>query len=124
MPKANKPANSSSTMVVRLVVFGILGVLVVLAILDFRAKGQATATADAIQKRMEGDVLKSEIQPLIQGSPAVSSIDPKAVPELKIATTAEQYLWKGILRNYTVLLGYGLGDDPPVEIVISPGAKP
>jgi hypothetical protein len=114
-------AKSSSALIVRLVVFGTLAVLLVLAFLDYRAKQAFTKTTeafrDAIQQQVKGDVLKSQLKPLIQGSPTIASVDPKSTKELELAASGERYVWKGILRNYTLLLGYGPGDDPPVEIV-------
>jgi len=124
MAKKSEKPKSPATLITRIVVFGALGVLLVLAGLDYRAKKSAQATADAFRKAIdentEGEILKSQLKPLIQGSPTVSAADPSATGSKVVGVTGEAYTWKGILRNYTVYVGYGTGDDPSVENINGP----
>jgi hypothetical protein len=124
MAKPVKTAKSPAVLITRIVVFGALAVLLVLAGLDYRAKNSAQATADAFRKAIddnpEVEILKSQLTPLIQGSPAVSAADPSASGSKVVGVTGEAFTWKGILRNYTVYVGYGTGDDPSVENINGP----
>lgn len=124
MAKKSEKSRSPATLITRIVVFGALALLLVLALLDFNAKKSAQGTADAFRNAIdgnpEGEILKSQLQPLIQGSPAVSAADPQAVGSKVVGVTGEAFTWKGILRNYTVYVGYGTGDDPSVENINGP----
>jgi hypothetical protein len=124
MAKKGKKTSSPAVLVTRIVVFGVLALLLVFAGLDYRAKKSAQATADAFRKAIQdgGDeyVRKSLLKTLIQGSPVVSSVDPKSTTDMQLSVAVEAYVWKGILRNYAVRVGYGPGDDPPVENIDGP----
>jgi hypothetical protein len=116
-------SSSAGAWVVRGMLFAVLAVMVVVAIKEFGARRQASAShaavAELIAKAGENNaVLKSQIKPLIQGTPKLESVDPKSIDSPLLAT-AERYTWPGLLRTYSLTIGYSLGDDPEVEVVES-----
>jgi hypothetical protein len=111
----------TADLIVRGLLFAVLAVLVVVAIKEFGARSQATgshqAVYDLLAKEAENNpVKKSQIKPLIQGSPQVESIDPKSLNSPLLAT-AERYTWPGLIRTYSLTIGYSLGEDPEVEVI-------
>ncbi|MBX3444143.1 MAG: hypothetical protein KF774_17200 [Planctomyces sp.] len=127
LKKKSAKNGSQATLITRIVVFGILGVLLILALLDFRKKQGAQTSATKIREhlaakeRTSEDMLKSELTALLTGSPAVSSISPSSVAALGLAAAAERLDWKGPFRTYTIFVGYGAGENPPVEVIEGPG---
>ena len=123
--KSDKKGNPVLDWVIRGVVFGVLGILVLMAMMDFRAKQSATTTAEAWRvalrsKGETGDLTKSELSKIpVSGSPAISSVT-SPVRSLT-ANTVDTYVWKGTFRTYTVKVSYGLGNDPTVEQIDGPG---
>src|SRR5688572_18569905 len=116
-------SSSAGAWVVRGILVAVLAVMVVVAIKEFGARRQASAShaavAELIAKAGENNaVLKSQIKPLIQGTPKLESVDPKSINSPLLAT-AERYTWPGLLRSYSLTIGYSLGDDPEVEVVES-----
>jgi hypothetical protein len=114
-------SSSAGAWVVRGILFAVLAVMVVVAIKEFGARRQASAShaavAELIAKAGENNaVLKSQIKPLIQGTPKLESVDPKSIDSPLLAT-AERYTWPGLLRTYSLTIGYSLGGDPEVEVV-------
>ena len=110
------------------IVRGVLGlalaVVIVLALKELGIRRQATATHAAVSDLLSNAgedkaVLKSQIKPLIQGAPQVESADPKSLDSPAIAT-AERYTWQGVIRNYSMTIGYSLGEDPEVDVVVGP----
>jgi hypothetical protein len=122
-PSKEASAKQLSTvdLIIRGVLFVVLAALVVVAIKEFGVRGQATAShkavADLIASAGEDKaVVKSQIKPLIQGSPKLESVDPKSL-NAPLLATAERYTWPGMIRDYSLTIGYSLGDDPEVEVV-------
>ena len=122
--KASSAKDSGAgTWVVRGILFVVLAVMVVVAMKEFGPRRQASAShaavADLIAKAGEDKpVFKSQIKPLIQGSPKLESVDPKTI-DSPLLKTAERYTWPGLFRTYSLTIGYSLGDDPEVEVVES-----
>jgi hypothetical protein len=123
--KKSKPDTRVRDWIIRGVVFGILGLLLILALLDFQAKQAATSTAEAWKAaiRAQGeheDLTKSAFEKVpVRGRPTVVSGD--AGPNSFAARTLNTFTWKGTFRTYTVKVYFGLGNDPPVEAVEGPG---
>lgn len=122
-----KPKKSGLTRE-RIVIFGALGVLVVLALIDYRAKTAARNTGNAWREALKGKAFnaslrQSELTPYIEGSPRTSRRPLTAAEkaEFRLATEVETYTWTGILRNYKVEVIFGLGEDPSVEGINGPG---
>jgi hypothetical protein len=112
---------STVDLVIRGFLFVVLAALVVVAIKEFGARGHATASHKAVADLMasageDKGVVKSQIKPLIQGTPTLESIDPKSLNS-PLLVSAERYTWPGLIRDYSLTIGYSLGDDPEVEVV-------
>lgn len=110
--------------IIRVVVFAVLGVGIVLGVKELRARQAAQSSLAAVSGQMasasdEKPLLKSQVKPLIVGTPTLETADHKAL-NAPIVTTAERYTWSGPFRNYTVTIGYSLGADPEVELVEGP----
>jgi len=123
--KSSKPTkNPMMGWIIRGVVFGVLGLLLILALLDFQAKQAATGTAttwrEAIEKKDEtSDLHKSEFEKIpVKGSPSMTSA--KAEANSYAAITVNTYTWKGTLRSYVVKVYIGMGSDPSIEHVEGP----
>jgi hypothetical protein len=117
-----KGKSSSATLIVRILIFGGLAVLLVLALLDYRMKHSAQGTAAAIQSAMKAkpvtdDLKLSEVPALIVGSPVIESAPLSESPD---AGSRQTMTWKGIFRTYRVNLDYTGGDDPIVETIDGP----
>lgn len=118
------PKNQMTGWIIRGVVFGVLGVLLVLALLDFQAKQAATGMAatwrDALEKQDETtDLRKSEFDKIpVKGNPATTSA--KAEANSYAAVTVNTYAWKGIFRTYVVKAYIGMGNDPSIEHIEGP----
>ena len=112
---SEKSSGGSTTIVIRVVVFGALAVLLVLAFLDYQAKNAKTRSfeklSDAISEREQ--LLVSEVDNMLEGNPSVEG-DP--------ATDSEViYTWK-VLRSYKMRLLVGSnGTDRVVDDLIDGG---
>lgn len=108
-------------LVLRVFLLVALGCLVIVAVKEIGPRWQAAGSHKAVSDRLakEGEtnpLRKSQIKTLIQGSPEVESVDPKSLNSPLLAT-AERYTWQGLIRSYSLTIGYSLGDDPEVEVV-------
>ncbi len=118
------PKNQLTGWIIRGVVFGVLGLLLILAVLDFQAKQAATGTAaawrGAVQKQDEtSDLRKSEFDKIpLQGNPSTTSA--KAEANSYAAVTVNTYTWKGTFRSYVVKVYVGMGNDPSIEHIEGP----
>ena len=105
----------SAKLVIRIVVFGVLAIVLVFALLDYRAKSAASATSvawvDAVGKNEEV-MLRLDLAQHIVGDPKVES---KVVPE----GTEETYTWPGIFRDYQVIVTLSKSVQPEDAIVMS-----
>lgn len=123
--KKSKPGNPARDWIIRGVVFGVLGILLIVALLDFGAKQSASKTAEAWRaalraKGEDNDLTQSELRNIrVSGSPSVTTVT--SPTRSTIANSVETYVWKGTFRSYTVKVSYGLGKDPTVEEIAGPG---
>ena len=110
--------------IIRGVVFGVLGVLLILALLDFRTKQAATSTAEAWRAALRAkgenkDLSKSEFEKVpVQGSPTIVST--KAETKTIRGVSFNTYTWKGTFRTYVVKVAFGMGNDPTVDEIEGP----
>lgn len=125
--KQSPVSNGMRDLIVRLAVFGILGLLLLSAVPEFLSGRAATATADAWRaaraaKPETEELLKSEFDKIpIQGSPLVTTGE--AGPNSFQAVKATTYTWKGTFRTHVVKVYFGMGQDPAVEEIEGPGSK-
>ena len=123
--KKSKPGNPARDWIIRGVVFGVLGILLIVALLDFGAKQSAAKTAEAWRaalraKGEDGDLTKSELEKIrVSGSPAVIKFT--SPTRSTQANEVHTFTWRGTFRSYTVKVSYGLGTDPTVEEIAGPG---
>jgi hypothetical protein len=122
-----KSAAKSRGMVIRTVVWGTLGVLVVLTLLDMKSRVAAQRTRDAWQAAQKEkvdsnrDLHRSDLEPMIQGSPSLPPVEEEADRHQDICRKVLRYTWPGIVRDYTVSVYLGLGQDASVEFIEGPG---
>jgi hypothetical protein len=123
--KSGKKSNPVVDWTIRGVVFGVLGVLLLLALLDYRAKQAAGSTAEGWRSALKsvdesGDLLKSQLEKLpLHGSPTV--VNTQAAARSFNNVSSSTYTWKGTFRSYVVKVTYGMGNDPTVEDIKGPG---
>lgn len=125
--KSRKEPAKNKTMdwVIRGAIFGVLGILLILALLDYSAKQNAQGTADAWRAALKSkgefsDMFKSEFDKVaVKGSPTITTSQ-SAVRSVS-ANSVTTYVWKGPFRTYAVKVSFGLGNDPSVESVDGPG---
>ncbi len=96
----SKPAGSKTRdWVIRTVIFGALGVVLVLAVLDYQKKTEATETGvawrDLLSAANEEDLPLAQLQDSIQGSPEVAESKGQNV-----------YTWKGQFRSYVIKVNF------------------
>lgn len=109
--KLNK--NKSRDWMIRIAIFGLLGVVLVLALLDYQTKNQAIETSQAWMKMVDDSkadedkafVLVKDLQDNIRGTPEV--VKEKADD----GKTHLVYTWKGIFRKYVVTVESETGGD-------------
>ncbi|HVJ68443.1 MAG TPA: hypothetical protein VM510_10685 [Caulifigura sp.] len=111
----------ATTWIVRIVLIVVLAAVVVVGLKELGPRQDATASRAAVSGLLanageDKGVLKSQVKPLIKGSPKVESVDPKTLNS-PLIKTAEKYTWPGMIRSYSMTIGYSLGDDPEVEVV-------
>jgi hypothetical protein len=110
--------------IIRGIVFGVLGNFLVLALLNFRVRQQASSTAEAWRfalraKGEDGDLTRSELRKIpINGSPEIASV--KSEVRSMDANLVDTYTWKGTLQTFKVKVSFGLGEDPAVEQIEGP----
>ncbi len=127
MAKSKKKAPKGpdyTSWIIRGVVVVILAAAVIVGLKELRIRQDATASHAAVSGLLasageDKPVLKSQIKPLLKGNPTIESTDHKALNSQTVAS-AEKYTWPGMLRSYTMTVGYSLGDDPEVEVVEGP----
>ena len=123
--KKPKPGNPARDWIIRGVVFGVLGILLIMALLDFGAKQSASKTAEAWRaalraKGEDGDLTQTELRNIrVSGSPSVTTVT--SPTRSTLANTVDTYVWKGTFRSYTVKVSFGLGTDPTVKEIAGPG---
>ncbi|WP_166821972.1 hypothetical protein [Thalassoroseus pseudoceratinae] len=108
--KTSKKKNSQKDWIVRGVVFGVLGVLLVFALMDFFEKKNAEGTYDAWQTAMQerendgSELYAEDLEGLMKGSADYT--------EEKLTTgTVRRYTW-GVIREY------------PIEVLLDNSVKP
>jgi len=123
---ADQPVKDRNTgrTVARVVIYGALLVLLVLAGLDFRQKRAAESSFkswdDKFHEILETgkDMRQSDVVSLTQGNP--NTISGRPGKEHRFSRSMTKYTWKGVFREYSVTVYYGLGaDDPIVEEIVS-----
>ncbi|MEZ6055076.1 MAG: hypothetical protein R3C01_00065 [Planctomycetaceae bacterium] len=101
----------------RIVMYGILGLLLVFGVLDYRAKSSASKTATiwgdlVVREEMDNRLRKSNHAQYIDGTPTLAEYD---VPnEMGGTDNILEYTWHGAIRNYVVKLSLANGVDPMV----------
>ncbi len=135
MAKKHKEAPSDAQVAikwaVRVFVLGTLVLLLVLALMDYFAKKDAQATADAWLDRQHeevaGEGLKQrELAALIKGRPTLRDGAVSDLQDPRLSQAVQVYQWKGIFRTYKVYVGLlPIGqptiEDDIVETVEGPG---
>ena len=122
----SKPSTAARDWIIRGVVFGVLAVLLVLALQEFQTKRAATGTAEGWRaamkaKPVDAELTKSEFgKVVVQGRPTM--VTGPAETNSFAAKTVETYTWSGVFRQYVVKVYFGLGTDPTVEAITGPGA--
>jgi hypothetical protein len=94
---AKKPGRSGAVWAVRVIVFGVLGALLIVAILEFRAKKQMGDTLAAIGDKLEvpdSKVTLKEAEDLVVGDPEVAEGKDVGGVKKKI------YTWSGPLSRF------------------------
>jgi hypothetical protein len=124
--KQDPAPNVAVRWAVRVIVAGILIVLLLLALADYRARTTALATGEAFRDAYDsegelGDLLKSKLAPLVQGTPQVGPAEISSLTSPGLSVSAERYVWSSPLRTYTVTVGFRKGADPVVEVIEGPG---
>ena len=121
-----KPSTAVRDWTIRGVVFGVLAVLLVLALQEFQTKRAATGTAEAWRaamkaKPVDAELTKSEFSKVVvQGRPTM--VSGPAETNSFATKTVETYTWSGVFRQHVVKVYIGLGTDPTVEAITGPGA--
>ena len=122
-PKAKpEPAiNPSMVWGVRAAIATVVVVLLGLAWHEYQVKQDFSSTNETWQNALRSkgendDLTKSEFSRLpVKGSPSVTS--DKAGPNSLAATKVDTDTWKGRIRTYAVKVYFGMGKDPPVELI-------
>lgn len=97
-----KAGNPAVTWTIRIVVFGVLGALLIVAVLQFMAKRKFEASQTAILDKFEatpGMVLK-DVEELLEGDYEISAGKGDQVFNVKI------YTWSGPITDYTLRIKY------------------
>ena len=114
-----KPAgNKTRDWIIRIVIFGALGVVLVLALLDYQAKTQATETGEAWRNLLtesneggDSELPLDTLKDSMKGSPEVSETKGQNV-----------YTWKGQFREYAITVSYDARfPEKPITSIEGPG---
>jgi hypothetical protein len=124
--KSSSPGGSGK-LIGRIVVYSLLAILIVVGLLDYRVKSQAAATGKAWREvqgslKQDEEFLQSQLKQYIQGAPTTEERDANMMDGNAIDHITT-YRWSGLLRNYDIYIGFGLGNDPAVEAIRGPGDK-
>ena len=125
-PKPEPAINPAVVWGVRAAISAVAVVLLGLAWHEYQVKQDFSSTNETWQKALRSkgendDLTKSEFGKLpVKGRPSVTS--DKAGPNSLAATTVDTYTWKSRIRTYAIKVYFGLGNDPPVELVEVVGA--
>lgn len=142
-PTGKKPATSASKkggnkqrdMIVRVAVYGVLVVVLILALIDYFAKKKATDTvtawreakksADAVVEEKDLKEMKeSELESLVVGNPSKETITVSGREQARTRSKEKViYDWGGIFRSYKATVYIGPGSHRPVEEIFGPGEK-
>lgn len=102
MSPAKAAGNKTRDWIIRIVIFGALGVILVLAVLDYQAKTQATETGAAwrgllseANEKHASDLPLEKLKDSMKGS-----------PEITENTGQNVYTWKGPFRSYAITVNY------------------
>lgn len=102
MNEARPQGNKTRDWIVRIVIFSVLGVILIMAILDYQAKTQATETGIAWRKLLTeanekgaSDLPLAKLNDSIKGSPEVTENQGQNV-----------YTWEGQFRSYAITVHY------------------
>lgn len=101
----------------RIALYGVLGVLLVLGLLDYNAKTSAAATAKSWGERLDLEDLDSRLRKgnhaqYIQGKP--TKTESKVTDTFGNSNEVFEYKWSGIIRSYAVRLTFSGGSNPMV----------
>ena len=103
-----------ATLIIRIVVFGTLGVLLVLALIDNRAKNAAQTSynnlTDAIDEAGEADLHEADLEKYITGKPTRTKTPLEGSPRAISVVTLK---WSGIFREFWIKVYLGLPADNP-----------
>lgn len=109
----------------KMIVWTLTTIIFGLVLFDFYVQTQAKETKIALQcaqtEKLEvnKDLRVSEIDQYIAGSPVVQTRP--ADQHTNICKEMKQYTWKGFFKNYSISVYVGIGKDPSVDFVHSPG---
>jgi len=84
--------------IIRIVVGLVLVTVLIIAFMDFKAKGDAQKTTDAwiaLMKSDSGAVALDDFTDSLVGSPVIETTDDEALGE-----THRDYIWQGTFRSY------------------------
>ncbi len=121
MAKQKQKAGKRSTRdwIVRMAIFGTLAVVLVLAVLDYRMKSQASETGvvwrDLLNKSNAQDIPRlpeGQLTESLIGSP---DVEKREDPDQNI------YTWKGPFRKYEITVTFEAGGSRVVESIRGPG---
>ena len=127
-PKPAPAINPAVVWGVRIAVAAIVAVLLGFAWQEYQVKQAFSTTNEAWQtalrsKSENADLTKSEFNKIpVKGNPVIAS--DKAGPNSFAAATVDTFTGKGRTRTYAVKVYFGLGNDPPVELVEVVGNGP
>jgi hypothetical protein len=123
--KKKQPESSGAApWIVRGLIVVALAAVVMIGLKELRARQEAVASHAAVAGLLnaggeESVVRKSQLKPLLQGNPRLETADGAALNSPTVAT-AEKYSWPGMIRTYSMTIGYSLGEDPEIEVVEGP----
>ena len=122
-PAENKSGSKSKSRqkdwIIRGVVFGVLGVLLIFALLDYFEKQHAqntyTAWQEALQKTTEAgeELYPEDLKAITHGSP-------KMTEEKIQGGTIQTYSWNGMFRSYPIQVYLDMGVKPAVVEIVPP----
>ena len=121
MAKQNQKANKNPAWVwiLRIAIFGTLAVVMVLAVMDYHLKNQASETGviwrDLLKKANQQDIPRlpeAQLAKSLIGSPDVVKVE---------SPSQNIYTWKGPFRKYQITVNFEPGGSRLVEDIRGPG---